>query len=167
MALQRSLEYEISCLTLASSERAKQIAIEKAAAEAAAAAAITTITALCDNYYTLYLNGKAILSGASWSTSQKVAGVTVKPGDILFMDAGNDGGPAALFVEMFVNGKNQATGTADWRCKDGKQTPPSAATVLSWPTPAPATGCGANCKYIWAQGGEKNNQKIGCALIVQ
>ena len=94
MALQRVLEYEIAFLTLTQSVRTRQLAAE-------AASKITTITALVDNYYTMYQNGKVILSGASWNTPQKLAGVTVNPGDVLFM-------PVTMVHNMPVSSM--------WRC---------------------------------------------------
>ena len=179
-ALQKMLEYEIASLKLAiakkkaDAEAAAAAAAAKAAAEAAALALLNTqIRASCDNVYVMYVNGKNVLSGSDW-TSPNTVTTPVRPGDIIFVDATNQGGPAALMVELIANGKDQSTGVGNWRCTQGAQSiPSSAGTVNSWPAAVQGsyTGYGRttkpNTKWVWAPGGETSSTKAGCALVVQ
>ena len=69
----------------------------------------------CDNEFDLYIGGKKIGKGNSWTTTYNFSPI-VKAGDAIAIDGVDQGGPAA-FIGVF-NGK--VTKPADWKCTTGK-----------------------------------------------
>jgi hypothetical protein len=69
----------------------------------------------CDNEFDLYVGGKKIGKGSSWTTTYNFSPI-VKAGDVIAIDGVDHGGPAA-FIGVF-NGK--ATKPADWKCTTTK-----------------------------------------------
>jgi hypothetical protein len=69
----------------------------------------------CDNEFDLYVAGKKVGRGDSWTTTYEFSPI-VKAGDVIAMDGVDRGGPAA-FIGVF-NGKS--TKSDDWKCTTGK-----------------------------------------------
>jgi len=69
----------------------------------------------CDNEFDLYVGGKKIGKGSSWTTTYNFSPV-VKAGDVIAIDGVDHGGPAA-FIGVF-NGK--VTKSSDWKCTTSK-----------------------------------------------
>jgi hypothetical protein len=69
----------------------------------------------CDNEFDLYVAGKKVGKGSSWTTTYEFSPI-VKAGDVIAIDGVDHGGPAA-FIGVF-NGK--VTKPADWKCTTGK-----------------------------------------------
>ena len=69
----------------------------------------------CDNEFDLYVAGKKVGKGDTWTTTYEFSPI-VKAGDVIAIDGVDKGGPAA-FIGVF-NGK--ATKPADWKCTTSK-----------------------------------------------
>ena len=69
----------------------------------------------CDNEFDLYVAGKKVGKGDTWTTTYEFSPI-VKAGDVIAIDGVDKGGPAA-FIGVF-NGK--VTTPADWKCTTGK-----------------------------------------------
>jgi hypothetical protein len=69
----------------------------------------------CDNEFDLYVAGKKVGKGDTWTTTYEFSPI-VKAGDVIAIDGVDKGGPAA-FIGVF-NGK--VTAPADWKCTTGK-----------------------------------------------
>jgi len=69
----------------------------------------------CDNEFDLYVAGKKVGKGDTWTTTYEFSPI-VKAGDVIAVDGIDKGGPAA-FIGVF-NGK--VTTPADWKCTTGK-----------------------------------------------
>ena len=70
-----------------------------------------TIFMTCDNEFDLYINGKKIGKGDTWTTTYKFI-TTIKQGDVIAIDGVDKGGPAA-FIGIFGDKLTKAN---DWRC---------------------------------------------------
>ena len=69
----------------------------------------------CDNEFDLYVGGKKVGKGNSWTTTYDFSPI-VNPGDVIAIDGVDHDGPAA-FIGVF-NGK--VTKPADWKCTTTK-----------------------------------------------
>ena len=69
----------------------------------------------CDNEFDLYVAGKKVGKGDTWTTTYEFSPI-VKAGDVIAIDGVDKGGPAA-FIGVF-NGK--PTKSADWKCTTSK-----------------------------------------------
>ena len=98
--------------------RAAAQARAKAAAQARARARATVkrtypIKMTADNEFTLFINGKKIGSGNSWTTTYSFNPVIARV-DLIAIDAIDRGGPAAI-IGSFGNKPSKAS---QWRCKE-------------------------------------------------
>jgi hypothetical protein len=73
------------------------------------------ISMTCDNEFDLYVAGKKVGKGDTWTTTYEFSPM-VKPGDVIAIDGVDKGGPAA-FIGVF-NGKPSKA--ADWKCTTSK-----------------------------------------------
>ena len=73
------------------------------------------IAMTCDNEFDLYVAGKKVGKGDTWTTTYEFSPI-VKTGDVIAIDGVDKGGPAA-FIGVF-NGK--VTKPADWKCTTSK-----------------------------------------------
>jgi len=73
------------------------------------------IAMTCDNEFDLYVAGKKVGKGDTWTTTYEFSPI-VTAGDVIAIDGVDKGGPAA-FIGVF-NGK--VTKPADWKCTTSK-----------------------------------------------